>query len=120
GFRVGGGPKGKENDVSATFRSLAEYKFYPNPEPSRVPVHGDLLDNMMCPSTEQIMLVEGVTKKSGKRIKTYHDLKKHDMNEQLRRLQRNPHLSSIGTTLFYMGLLHHQCLRYHLLPRERY
>ncbi|CAL4123354.1 unnamed protein product [Meganyctiphanes norvegica] len=82
GFRVGGPTKGRENDVSATFRSLAEYKFYPNREPSRVPVHGDLLDNMLCPSTEQVMLVEEVAKKSGKRIKTYHELtKKHDMNE---------------------------------------
>ena len=82
GFRVGGPDKGREDDVSATFQSLAEYKFYPNREPSRVPVHGDLLDNMLCPSTEQVMLVEEVAKKSGKRIKTYNELtKKHDMNE---------------------------------------
>ncbi|CAL4095876.1 unnamed protein product, partial [Meganyctiphanes norvegica] len=82
GFRVGGPDKGREDDVSATFQSLAEYKFYPNREPSRVPVHGDLLDNMLCPSTEQVMLVEEVAKKSGKRIKTYHELtKRHDMNE---------------------------------------
>ena len=78
GFRIG--HKGKENDIGATFRSLHKFKPYPNSDPARVPVHGDMLDNMFCPSTDQILLVEEVAKKSGKRIMTNHDLKKHDMN----------------------------------------
>ena len=80
GFRIGGGDKGKEDDIAATFRSLQDYKPYPNPDPARVPVHGDLADNMFCPSTDQILLIEEVAKKCGKSIMSNHDLKKHDMN----------------------------------------